>query len=219
MLGSLCIVSLLCVSAAYINDWIYVFAYSWTPEFCYGNNYPGCVLTQPEYWETHFTIHGLWPQYIDGGYPSYCTNVSFDATSIETAIGLETLEKYWPNVQEDTDNANYTSFWEHEWSKHGTCTGLSQIDYFNQTVALIQRFGTPLALTYSVGKTINSQELIKDLAGFNSTVLLCNDNYLSGAYTCWNQFNSIPTNITYCPEDVLRETTCVQDTIYVQAIV
>jgi ribonuclease I len=58
---------------------MYVLAYTWTPEFCYGQAYPGCKAPE-DYWKTHFTLHGLWPQYSTGGYPSYCTTEPFDTT-------------------------------------------------------------------------------------------------------------------------------------------
>lgn len=67
---------------------IYVFAYTWTPEFCYGKvNYYGC-LNPESYWTNHFTVHGLWPQYSTGGYPSYCTTEPFDP-NVATAIGKQ----------------------------------------------------------------------------------------------------------------------------------
>jgi len=72
----------------------YVFAYSWTPEFCYGNTatYPGCNNPQ-EFWGKYFTIHGLWPQYSNGGYPSFCSTEIFDS-SVPNQIGNHT----WPPI-------------------------------------------------------------------------------------------------------------------------
>ena len=55
----------------------YVYAYSWTPGFCYNQKYPGCLDPEP-YWTTNLTIHGLWPQYNTTGYPSFCTDEPFD---------------------------------------------------------------------------------------------------------------------------------------------
>eukprot|EP00128_Syssomonas_multiformis_P002201 Colp12_sorted_trinity150504_noHs@23754 len=51
------------------------------------------------------------------------------------------MTKYWPEVEYEVTDPEYTSFWEHEWSKHGTCSGLSQDDYFQTTVNLIKSFG------------------------------------------------------------------------------
>ena len=78
---------------------IYVFAYSWTPGFCYTTNpsYPGCVDPNP-YWTENFTIHGLWPQYTTTGYPSYCSTETFD-TDVPLDIGWDTMITYYPYVK------------------------------------------------------------------------------------------------------------------------
>jgi ribonuclease I len=77
---------------------IYVLAYSWQPQFCYGQtSYPGCLSPQ-DYWKTHFTLHGLWPQYEAGGYPQTCSTEPFDP-SIPLSIGWSIMTQYWPNVK------------------------------------------------------------------------------------------------------------------------
>jgi ribonuclease T2 len=74
---------------------LYILSQSWQPEFCYGTSYPGCA--QPEtYWKTHFTLHGLWPEYSNGGYPQSCTSEKFDS-SVPDQIGWSTMTTYWPN--------------------------------------------------------------------------------------------------------------------------
>ena len=40
-----------------------------------------------------FSIHGLWPDYIDGGYPQFCTNQQFNLSTIEPI--MDDLNKYW----------------------------------------------------------------------------------------------------------------------------
>lgn len=97
---------------------IYVLAYSWQPEFCYGKTgYYGCSHPSPS-WNTNFTLHGLWPQYSTGGYPSYCTTEPFDP-SIPDKVGWNDMTTYWPNAQYATTDPAYDDFWEHEWTKHG----------------------------------------------------------------------------------------------------
>lgn len=97
---------------------MFVLAYSWQPEFCYGKtNYYGCSNPTPS-WNTNFTLHGLWPQYSTGGYPSYCTTEAFDS-SIPDKVGWNDMVTYWPNAQYATTDPNYDDFWEYEWTKHG----------------------------------------------------------------------------------------------------
>merc|ERR1719329_2076041 len=93
------------------SDFMYLLAYSWTPGFCNTqSNDPGCSAPQ-DYWKNHFTLHGLWPQYYDTGYPSFCTDVDFDAKYPE-AVGMDTMTKYWPNVQAQEGTSSYDDFWE-----------------------------------------------------------------------------------------------------------
>ena len=75
---------------------LYVFAYSWTPEFCEGESYPLCS-TPEDFWGTHFTLHGLWPQFSSGGYPADCSTEVLNSTVFDE-IGMDTMNQYWPNV-------------------------------------------------------------------------------------------------------------------------
>ena len=186
------------------TDFVYVLAYTWTPGFCINQTYPGC--SDPEsYWLNHFTLHGLWPQYTTTGYPSYCTTEPYNA-SIPDIIGLETMVQFWPDVKYDITSSSYDSFWEHEWTKHGTCTTLTQYDYFQDALQLIERYGTPEVLTEAVGGTIDAATLRKSM---NDVALQCSGgNILMGAYTCWSQTNGIPGSQIVCPESVEAEDTC-----------
>ena len=111
------------------------------------------------------------------------------------------------------------SFWDHEWSKHGTCSGLSQYDYFNDSINLIKQVGTPSMVTKAVGSTINADDLRDQFGGSTKTSLLCeNGSYLVGLYTCWTRDNSgNPSSQTTCPSDVQSEDTCRTNTLTVDA--
>jgi ribonuclease T2 len=93
------------------------------------------------------TLHGLWPDYGDGSYPTLCSKEAFDYNKVVAAVGLDDLEERWPNVQQAESSASYDNFWVHEWTKHGTCTGLSQIDYFETGLKILAAVGTPDAIT------------------------------------------------------------------------
>jgi ribonuclease T2 len=36
-------------------------------------------------------------------------------------------------------------FWKHEWSKHGTCSGLDMLGYFNTTMQLLHKYSSHCA--------------------------------------------------------------------------
>lgn len=197
---------------------MYVLAYSWTPGFCNTqSNDPGC--SKPEsYWTNHFTLHGLWPQYTTSGYPHDCTNEAFDPKSPE-AVGMDTMNKYWPNVQASEGSSDYDDFWTHEWTKHGTCSGLAQTDYFNTTINLAATFGTPSIFTENTGKSVNADDLRTALGGSTKATLICSGGKsLTGAYTCWSQQAGVPTAQVTCPSDVQKEDTCSSSTITIDSM-
>ncbi len=197
---------------------MYVFAYIWEPESCYTNpSWSQCTSPQT-FWETNFVIHGLWPQYSSGGYPSTCTNEPFDNSVVE-AIGMDTMNQYWPNVKSNTSAPDYNSFWQHEWTKHGTCSPLNQYEYFNTTINLSKLFGTPSIITVNVGNTISAEQIRNTFGGPNMVSLQCESgNYLSGIFTCWSMSssnNGIPDKQISCPADVIGEDNCSNDTIVI----
>jgi ribonuclease I len=86
---------------------MYVFAYSWQPEFCDGKTgYEIWLLQSSPLME--FTLHGLWPQYSSGGYPSYCTTEPFDP-SVPDNVGWTDMTTSWPNAQYATTAASHLS--------------------------------------------------------------------------------------------------------------
>ena len=109
---------------------------------------------------------------MDGGYPATCTSEGFDS-SVPDEIGMDTMTKYWPNVQESTSSSDYDDFWTHEWTKHGTCTGLAQETYFNTTITLAETFGTPSQYTAAVGSTVDADDLRNWFGGADKVSLQC----------------------------------------------
>jgi ribonuclease T2 len=90
----------------------YVMALSWSPSYC---------ETHPDEEEqcSHkgygFVLHGLWPQYSDGGGPENCaTTDEVDKKTAEHALA------FMPS----------RSLINHEWRTHGACSGMSAPDYF-----------------------------------------------------------------------------------------
>ncbi|XP_074316193.1 ribonuclease 2-like [Silene latifolia] len=80
----------------------------------------------------HFTIHGLWADYNDGGWPACCSNDSFDMNEISTLE--KALYEYWPTLScgsTSTCHGSKGSFYAHEWEKHGTCSASVTGDEYN----------------------------------------------------------------------------------------
>lgn len=195
----------------------YLLAQSWQPEFCYGTTYPGCSAPE-SFWKNHFTLHGLWPQYASSGYPQSCTTEAFDS-NVPYEIGWDTMTTYWPNVKEAETSSKYDDFWEHEWSKHGTCSNLSQYDYIEQAIKALQIQGTPAIISNNVGKSVSKADVQNGFGGKTWVSLQCQSGkYLSEVRTCWaKDSSSRPTKQIECPSSVTNSDTCSQSTLIIES--
>ena len=84
-----------------------------------------------------FTIHGLWPQLSQlSSLISYCKNnkEKFDVKLLGSIF--HELDRTWPSAFSD----DATSFWKHEWDKHGTCTSFTMTKYFHESIALYNKY-------------------------------------------------------------------------------
>jgi len=78
----------------------------------------------------YYTIHGLWPS------QNYCTNTPFSENKIKS-IESE-LNKYWPSCPKYHHTNKW--LWTHEWTKHGTCTNMTEYDYFKSALDLRNKY-------------------------------------------------------------------------------
>ena len=82
--------------------------------------------------ERNYTIHGLQPEYNQNLWPAFCNKTQKFNYTILNPI-LPQLNKYWYSC----GGGSNSSFWEHEYLKHGLCTPFSnELDYFNWTLNL-----------------------------------------------------------------------------------
>ena len=89
----------------------YVLTLSWSPTYC---------LTHPQ--DQHqcsgkgfgFVLHGLWPQYDRGSWPEFCSTEPLPADARQLGSSL------FPSQ----------NLMEHEWLRHGTCSGIGANEYF-----------------------------------------------------------------------------------------
>jgi ribonuclease T2 len=93
----------------------YVLSLSWAPDFCAqaGANQPPSECGAGRH--VGFVVHGLWPQNNSGKGPENCGAVAPVSQSIVNA-----MLNFFPTA----------SLIQHEWSAHGSCSGLSASDYF-----------------------------------------------------------------------------------------
>jgi ribonuclease T2 len=91
----------------------YLLSLSWAPTYCLTHADDGAECSGKGY---GFVLHGLWPQYDSGGYPADCeTDIDLSAQAAAKGRTIYPSERLM----------------KHEWREHGTCSGLSPIDYFN----------------------------------------------------------------------------------------
>ncbi|WP_170984371.1 ribonuclease T2 family protein [Rhodoligotrophos defluvii] len=93
----------------------YALVLSWSPSYCAGEgaarDAAQCNAERP----FAFVVHGLWPQF-ERGWPEFCKTSD---TWVPDAM-IEQMMDIMPSKQ----------LIIHEWRRHGTCSGLSQADYF-----------------------------------------------------------------------------------------
>ncbi len=94
----------------------YVMSLSWTPTWC---NLTGDARHSPQCKSGRgfgFTLHGLWPQYADGGYPSLCRTTTRNPSRM-MSDGM-------------ADIMGTSGLAWHQWKKHGRCAGMPAADYY-----------------------------------------------------------------------------------------
>ena len=191
----------------------YVYSMTYQPEFCResSNKYSGCHHPSPN-WAGQLTIHGLWPQRFDGTWPSECTaeRLKHEFYRKDSDTLLPDLEEKWPNVKADVGSKSHTEFWEHEWDKHGTCSGLLQYDYFSSALHLLLE--TPSVVKHGYGTTVHKNELLDGYGGGTMAALVCKSGYLSEVRACFEkQEDGMPGKRMECPQAVLSENSCGEE--------
>ncbi|XP_048733907.1 ribonuclease Oy-like [Ostrea edulis] len=134
------LIGLCAAVSAYTEDWdIFTYTQEWPVAVCINGReeHHTCSIPQDV---TGWGIHGMWPTKTGTRGPTSCGTQPFDQNAI-SAI-LPKLKLLWPNMY--SDSSEY-SFWEHEWSKHGTCASSlnstsTEYKYFSKALDLYTRF-------------------------------------------------------------------------------
>jgi ribonuclease I len=125
----------------------YLLALTWHPAFCADgrSREPECRADS-----VPLSIHGLWPEKLESGkYPRDCAGPPLD---LDRSFATQ-LAAYMPGMADGLH--------EHEWRKHGTCTGLDDDVYFGHTLHYATRVGSALSarLTTLAGRSTTAAEL------------------------------------------------------------
>ncbi len=147
----------------------YVLTLSWSPEFCHGHP------QSPECQSGHFgfIVHGLWPQFTDG-YPENCSSAPGPS-----------------NPDSMTDIMPDAGLVRHEWSTHGTCSGLDADSYFKLVRQAFNSVHIPasLAAPHS-GFSMTPDQIKEDFLNANprlrrqNIAVSCGNNYLTAVSVC-----------------------------------
>jgi ribonuclease T2 len=169
----------------------YLLTLSWSPEFCHSR------ADKPECQSGHhgFVVHGLWPQYTDG-YPENCSTAPGLSNPVEMA-----------DVMPDAGLVN------HEWSTHGTCSGLDAESYFKllrrafTSVKVPERFAAPRE-KFSISPHEVKNEFVQANPNLRPDELTvsCGNNYLTAVSLCLTK-DLKPTacqNLRDCRANVIR---------------
>lgn len=190
---------------------------TWPPTFCeqLREMREECTLGPVE----AFTIHGLWPQYATGGWPQYCP---VDATRTETSPikGTDSAEENskqkiqdgedddeksrceWPSFHGST-----SSFWDHEWSRHGTCAAPllgNRTEFFKTVVQLHDKYDLnrlfqsnavwPWGNSQGTFSSADAEKVVKNAWGVNPR-LACHKGSVSEVWLCVD----LDLNLVECP--------------------
>jgi len=170
----------------------YLLTLSWAPQFCATNaNGKGTAECDPDK-HMGLVVHGLWPQYNNGKWPQDCSSTP----PVSTAT-VNHMLPIMPGKQ----------LIQHEWAKHGTCSGLAVADYF----AAIEKLYTGLTVPDDFKKPADAAQtspgdIEAAFASANNAPkgafrVSCPQNDFSAVEICLTkdlQYQACPTTVKEC---------------------
>jgi ribonuclease T2 len=120
-------------------------------------------------------MHGFWPQY-ERGYPQFCADSSkVPAATIQHMLPIMPAEKLI----------------QHEWDRHGTCSGLPQAEYFQTIERVFKSISVPADFKTPIKQiNVTPASIRKKFVAANpklseqSVRVLCGGRYLSEVRVC-----------------------------------
>lgn len=150
----------------------YVLSLSWSPSYCLAN--PGDVQCTGKGYG--FVLHGLWPQYAGNRWPQFCGPVT-PLRPQERTQGMALFPS--PRLL------------DHEWKKHGTCSGLGARGYLDAADRALAAVAIPTQLEPSANAQRMSASQVKALfqqrnpgIGPNGIAVYCTRHQLAEVRIC-----------------------------------
>jgi ribonuclease T2 len=153
----------------------YLLALSWSPEYCAGPSGGRDPVQCGEGRRFGFIVHGLWPQF-ERGYPADCQSTAPVPDSL-----VQAMLPLMPSPR----------LIQHEWRKHGTCSGMDVQGYFRfvqkafASVRMPDDFRGPIRNIEVAPSTIRSKFASANPAfPANAFRIQCSGRYLSEVRVC-----------------------------------
>jgi ribonuclease T2 len=170
----------------------YMLALSWAPNYCAGH--PTDKSAECRTGErTSFILHGLWPQANAGQSPVNCAG----ASPVSSALVRE-MDALYPN----------RGMVQHEWTNHGSCSGLSAADYFAAVKQAVRVVKVPPAYgNLSQNRTLSVRDIEQAFAAANNAPagafrISCHEGELVNVEACLTKdlgFQACTASARECP--------------------
>jgi ribonuclease T2 len=151
----------------------YLLTLSWSPSYCLTHQEDRAQCGGKGF---GFVLHGLWPQFDSGGYPENCApgvRLSEQAAAVGRTL--------YPSPK----------LMEHEWERHGTCSGLDAVSYFRTAdkalaaVRIPAMFEAPrTSLTLSAAQIATEFRRASPALPLDGLVVACGRGHLSEVRVC-----------------------------------
>lgn len=173
----------------------YVLSLSWSPNWCAregdARGSEQCDAQHDYGW----ILHGLWPQYHQG-WPAYCRTTTPPPTRRMT------------REMEDIQGSSGLAW--HQWEKHGTCSGLGAVEYFDLSRQAYARINRPavfrkLDQSVKLPALVVEEAFIKANSGLERDMITvtCSRGYIEEVRICLSRdLDPVP-----CGRDVVRDCT------------
>jgi len=150
----------------------FLLSLSWSPSYCLTHDDDRAQCSKGY----GFVLHGLWPQNADGGYPENCaTDASLSSAAQSRGAGL------YPSPR----------LMQHEWQRHGTCSGFDALGYFDTADRALAAVRIPAAFEAPRNNQLmDARDIIAAFRAVNpgipdnGIVVACNRTELSEVRVC-----------------------------------